>query len=297
MTAGPTTMRAVRLHVPAGPEALVLERIETPRPDEGEALVRVHAAALTRDELSWTFDRLPAIPSYELSGVVADLGPGTTDVAVGDAVFALTQGGVAAEFAAVAIELLGPKPSTLDHVQAAAVPLPALSAWQGMFVHGGLEAGQRVLISGASGGVGNLALQLARHRGAHVIAITSAERAERARALGADEVVAAADLDALAPVDLVFDTIGGELLARSPTFVRGGGRVVTVAEEPPAGVDAFYFVVEPDRGQLAELARLADDGLLRPEIDSVFPLDEARAAFERSMAPGKRGKVVIRVED
>lgn len=296
----PATMRAVRLLADDGPEALVLQDVDVPRPGPGEALVRVHAAAITRDELTWPVDRLPAIPSYELAGVVADVAPGVEDVAAGDRVFALTpfdRDGVAAGFATVPANLLVPAPQTLEPVESAAVPLPALSAWQGMFVRGGLEAGQRVLISGASGGVGHLAVQLAHHRGAHVIAIASGERAGEVRRAGADEVIDRAGLEELDPVDLVFDTTGGELLARSPAFVRGGGAIVSIAEEPPSGVDAVYFVVEPDRAQLERLRGIVDDGALRPAIDSVFPLDDARAAFERSMAPGKRGKVVLRVAE
>jgi NADPH:quinone reductase-like Zn-dependent oxidoreductase len=294
------TMRAVKLLADDGPEALVLQDVGVPRPGSGEALVRVDAAAITRDELTWPVDRLPAIPSYELAGVVADVAPGVEDVAAGDRVFALTpfdRDGVAAGFATVPANLLVPAPLALEPVESAAVPLPALSAWQGMFVHGGLEAGQRVLISGASGGVGHLAVQLAHHRGAHVIGVASGERADEVRRAGADEVIDRASLDGLEPVDLVFDTTGGDLLARSPALVRGGGAIVSIAEEPPSGVDAVYFVVEPDRAQLERLRGIVEDGALRPTIDSVFPLDDARAAFERSMAPGNRGKVVLRVAE
>ena len=214
--------------------------------------------------------------------------------------FALTpfdRDGVAAGFATVPANLLVPAPLALEPVESAAVPLPALSAWQGMFVHGGLKAGQRVLISGASGGVGHLAVQLAHHRGAHVIAIAIGERADEVRGAGADEVIDRIGLEGLEPVDLVFDTTGGELLARSPAFVHGGGAIVSIAEEPPSGVDALYFVVEADRAQLERLRGIVEDGALRPAIDSVFPLDDARAAFARSMAPGKRGKVVLHVAD
>ncbi len=303
-----TTMRAIRLHVAGGPEALVLEEIETPRLRAGEALVRVHAAAITRDELEWPTDRLPAIPSYELSGVVAAVAPDVDDVAIGEPVYALTgfdRDGVAADYAAVPANLLAPKPHSLDHVECAAIPLAALSAWQGLFDHGRLEQGQRVLIHGAAGGVGHFATQLARSRGAHVIGTASPENIGRAREFGAHEVLDHTNIrfeEELDPVDLVFDTVGGELLARSPAIVRRGGRLVSVAEEPPktppeAGIQATYFVVEPNRDQLVELARLVDGGDLRPAIDSVFPLADARAAFERSMATGKRGKVVLRVAD
>jgi NADPH:quinone reductase-like Zn-dependent oxidoreductase len=237
---------AVRLH----DDGLRVEEIETPTPGPGEVLVRVHAAAITRDELEWPVDRLPAIPSHELSGVVVDSG---------EEVYALTpfdRDGVAAEYAVVPAVVLAPKPTRLSHVEAAALPMGGLTAWQALFVHGRLARGERVLVTGAAGGVGHVAVQLARHAGAEVV----------------DD----------GPADLVFDTRGGEIPA--------GERVVTIAEEMPG---ATYFIVEPDHGQLLELKTLADAGDLRTEVDSVYPLTEARAAFERVAAHGKRGKVVL----
>jgi NADPH:quinone reductase-like Zn-dependent oxidoreductase len=237
---------AVRLH----DDGLKVEDLETPSPGPGEVLVRVRAAAITRDELEWPVDRLPATPSYELSGVVVDSG---------DEVYALTpfdRDGVAAEYAVVPAEVLAPKPSRLSHVEAAALPMGGLSAWQGLFVHGGLARGERVLVTGAAGGVGHIAVQLARHAGATVVES--------------------------GPAELVFDTRGGA--------VPAGERVVTIAEELPG---ATYFVVEPDRRQLTELTALVDAGELRVEVDSAFPLTEASAAFERVAARGKRGKVVL----
>lgn len=293
-------MHAVRLHVPGGVENLTIEELAPPQPNPGEVLVDVHAAAITRDELDWTTDRLPAIPSYELSGVVSAVGPGVDTVAAGDEVFALTdfgRDGVAAEQAVVAATLPAPKPRTLGHVESAAVPLPALSAWQGLFVHGRLDEGMRVLILGAAGGVGHFATQLARARGAHVIGTASSGNASQVLEHGAHEVVDhGAEVD---PVDLVFDTAGGAQLERAPALVRNDGRLVSVAEEPPAdaGVEAVYFVVEPNRDQLIELARLIDDGAVRPAIDSVFALADARAAFERTRSRGKHGKVVLRVRN
>lgn len=303
-----STMRAVRLHAPAGPDALQLEDVATPRLRPGDALVRVHAAAITKDELEWPTDRLPAVPSYELSGVVAAIALGVEGVEIGEHVYGLTgfdRDGAAADYAAVAANLLAPKPRALDHVESAALPLAALSAWQGLFDHGGLEEGQRVLIHGAAGGVGHFATQLARRRGAYVVGTASPAGVESARRFGAHEVVDHTKTrfeEALDPVDLVFDTVGGELLERSPAIVVKGGRLVSVAEEPPeipaeAEIEARYFVVEPSRDQLLELARLADSGDLRVEIDSVFPLSEARTAFERSLVRGKRGKVVLRISD
>ncbi len=298
-------MRALRLHPPGGIDALSVDEIEVPQPDPGEALVRVHAAAVTRDELDWPTDRLPAIVSYELSGVVEEVAADVGDVAVGDDVFALTsfdRDGVAAEFAVVPAAFLAPRPMGFSHVESAALPLAGLTAWQGLFVHGELQPNQRVLILGAAGGVGHLATQLARWRGAHVIGTASAGAAELAREFGAEQVLdpAASFVGSIEPVDLVFDTVGGDALVRSADVLGEGGRLVAVADEPPPEiaerVHATYFVVEPDREQLVELAGLANDGILRPAIDSVFPLKAARAAFDRVMSSGKRGKVVIEVD-
>ncbi len=240
-------MRAVRLHE----EGLKLEEIPRPEPADGELLVRVHAAAITRDELSWPTDRLPATPSYELSGVVE---------ATGEEVMALTpfdRDGVAAEYAVVAGSVLAPKPTALSHAEAAALPMGGLSAWQGLVVHGGLKEGERVCVTGASGGVGHLAVQIARALGATVVAEGE-------------------------PCDLLFDTAG-----------RAAGdakRIVTIANEAPG---ATYFIVEPNGEQLAQVGALD----LRPEVDSTFPLDEFEAAFDRSEARGKHGKVVFQVGD
>jgi NADPH:quinone reductase-like Zn-dependent oxidoreductase len=296
-------MQAARLVSPGGPEALILEEVETPVPGPGDALVRVHAAAITRDELAWPVDRLPAIPSYEVAGEVVAIAPDVEATRVGEDVYALTsfdRDGAAAEFVAVAASLLSPKPRGLDHIGAAAVPMAAESAWQGLFDHGSLREGQRVLILGAAGGVGHIATQLARLRGAHVIGTASAAAAETARGFGAHEVVE--HFDGIDPVDLVFDTVGGAALASVASVVRDGGRIVSIAEEPPEmpegrNIEAVYFVVEPNGGQLTEITRLVDEEELRPAIDSVFPLTEVRDAFERSMARGKAGKVVLRVAE
>ena len=255
-------MRAVRLH----DTGLAVEDIEVPSPGQGEALVRVHAAAITRDELTWPEDRLPAIPSYELSGVVAHIVEDVQDLSVGDEVFALTsfdRDGVAAEYAVVQASLLAPRPQRLTHVESAALPMTGLTAWQGLFEYGALQEGERVTVVGATGGVGHLAVQLARGQ--------LAEEGDRS--------------------DLAFDTVGGDSLA---SVLESAGRVVSIAEEAEG---ATYFVVEPNRDQLADLGRRADARELAPAIDSVFPLEEAEAAFARVAERGKQGKVVLRVAD
>jgi NADPH:quinone reductase-like Zn-dependent oxidoreductase len=280
-----STMHAVRLVGGGGVDDLVVEEVEIPELADGHALVRVHAAAITRDELEWPLDRLPAIPSSELSGVVSAVAPGVTSVAVGDEVYSLVpfdRDGAAAEYVAVPAASLAPKPRTLTHVESAAIPMGGLSAWQALFDHGRLRAGERVLVTGPAGGVGHVGVQLAANAGARVV--------DPAR-----------DGTAVEPVDLVFDTAGGDTLARSAELLRSGGRLVSIAEEPPASlradIAAGYFVVEPNAEQLRELARLGEAGKLRVEIDSIFPLHAAREAFARVQQRGKHGKVVLQVHE
>jgi NADPH:quinone reductase-like Zn-dependent oxidoreductase len=291
-------MRVVRLRAPGGPEHLAVEEAERPDPGRGEALVRVHAAAITRGELEWPGDRLPAIPCYELCGVVEEAEAGVTDVAAGQKVFALTpfdHDGVAADYTALPAELLVPTPRALDDAESAAIPLPALAAWQGLFEHGRLGAGERVLIRGASGAVGGFAVQLARAHGAYVIGTAWGASLGLVRELGAHEAVDAATRfeETMEPVDLVFDTAGGERLRWSVAILRAGGRIVSVAEEPPD--DGVYFVVKPNREQLISIARLADAGELRPPPVDVYPLASAREAFAHSLERGQPGKVVLDV--
>jgi NADPH:quinone reductase-like Zn-dependent oxidoreductase len=284
-------MRVVRLGAAGGPEQLAVEEAGRPIPGPGEALVRVHAAAITRDELQWPVDRLPAIPSYELSGVVEE------GVAAGDEVFGLTpfdRDGVAADYAAVPAELLVAKPRSLGHAESAAIPLPALTAWQALFDHGRLVAGERVLIHGAAGAVGAVAVQLARAHGAHVIGTASEASLGYVREVGAHEAVDANGFEnAMAPVDVVFDTVGGERLRRSSALLRSPERLISVAEEPPDG--GVFFIVEPNRDQLISLAQMAEAGELRPPPVEVFPLASAREAFARSLQAHRPAKIVLGV--
>jgi NADPH:quinone reductase-like Zn-dependent oxidoreductase len=213
-------------------------------------------------------------------------------------VFALTpfdRDGVAADYTALPAELLVARPRALGHAESAAIPLPALTAWQGLFDHGRLGADERVLIHGAAGNVGGFAVQLARAAGAHVIGTASATDLDLVLELGAHEVVDAADgfEEAVESADVVFDTVGGERLRRSGAVLRAGGRLVSVAEEPPDG--GVYFIVEPNRDQLDSLARLVDGSDLCPPPVEVFPLTSAREAFAHSLQSGRRGKVVLAV--
>src|SRR5688500_16033322 len=268
------TMKAVRIHRKGGPETLVYEDAPIPALRPGDALVRVHAAGISPAEFTWRIyetpdghSRLPKIPSHEMSGVVAAVAPDVQDVAVGEAVYALTdffRDGAAAEYVAVRAADLAPKPRTLDHAAAATVPLSALTAWQVLFDHARLAPGQRVLIHGAGGGVGSFAVQLARWRGAHVIGTAAARNVEFVRGLGADEVIdhrATPFETVVRDVDVVLDSVGGAVTERSWSVLRPGGLLVTIVRQPPewtAGRAArgLFFIVEPRRTQLNELSRL-----------------------------------------
>ena len=212
--------------------------------------------------------------------------------------------GAAAEYVSVRSRDLAPKPSSIDHVHAAAVPLSALTAWQALFDHGRLSAGQRVLIHGAAGGVGTFAVQLARWCGAHVIGTGSQPNLALLRELGADEVIDHASArfeDKVRGVDLVLDTVGGDTLERSWGVLRRGGVLVSTAGPAPGdtaaryGVRGVFFVVESNRPQLVQIGRLIDAGSLRPIVEAVFPLAEARQAYEQGLRGHARGKLVLQV--
>jgi NADPH:quinone reductase-like Zn-dependent oxidoreductase len=306
-------MKAIRLHARGGPELLRFEDAPTPRPGAGEVLVRVRAAAVTPTELQWvptwaTRDGgprpLPVIPGHEFSGEVAALGEGVTAVAVGEAVYGMNDwfgDGAQAEYCLARPADVARKPASVDHAHAAATPISALTAWQGLLVRSHLSAGQRVLIHGAAGGVGVFAVQLARWRGAHVIGTASANNAALVRVLGADEVIdyrARRFEDVVHGLDVVFDTVGGETLERSWGLLKPGGRLVTIATSGEGSQDPrvreAFFIVEANGAQLGEIARLIDGGQLRPVVDAIFPLPQARQAYEHRPT---HGKVVLRVAD
>jgi NADPH:quinone reductase-like Zn-dependent oxidoreductase len=293
----------------AGVSGLALTDLPYPHAAENDVIVRVHAAGFTPGELAWPAtwtdragrDRTPSVPGHELSGVVTELGYGTTGLTVGQRVFGLadwTRDGSLAEYVAVEARNLAPLPADIEHTAAAALPISGLTAWQGLFDHARLATGQTVLIHGAAGGVGSIAVQLAREVGARVIATGRAADRDTALGLGADAFVdlQADRLEEIGQVDVVFDVIGAEILDRSAALVRAGGTLVTIAAPPtvkPEDGRAVFFVVEPDRAQLAALAQRLRDGRLKPILGDVHPLAEAPAAF----APGRRtpGKTIIRI--
>jgi NADPH:quinone reductase-like Zn-dependent oxidoreductase len=306
------SMRAITVRDrDAGVGGLTLTDMPYPHAAENDVIVRVHAAGFTPGELAWPAtwsdragrDRTPSIPGHELSGVVAELGYGTTGLTVGQRVFGLTdwaRNGSLAEYAAVEARNLAPLAADIDHTVAAALPISGLTAWQALFDHAHLTTGQTVLIHGAAGGVGSLAVQLAREVGAHVVGTGRSDDREVVLGLGAQAFLDldADDLRLAGEVDVVLDVIGGDVLKRSAELVRPGGTLVTIAMPPtarPKDGRAIFFVVEPDRARLADLAQRLRAGRLNPLVSAVRPLSEAASAFARHRH--MPGKMIIQVAD
>ena len=294
----------------AGVGGLSLTDMPYPHVAQNDVIVQVHAGGFTPGELAWGKwtdrggrDGTPSVPGHELSGVVVELGYGTTGLTVGQRVFGLTdwfRDGSLAEFAAVEARNLAPLPADVDYTVAAAVPISGLTAWQGLIDHARLTTGQTVLIHGAGGGVGSIALQLAREVGTRVIGTGRAADRDAALGLGVDAFLdlQADKLEDVGEVDVVFDVIGGEIRDRSTALVRAGGTLITTTGVPtvqPKNGRAIFFIVEPDRSRLADLAERLRDGRLKPIIGAVRPLAEAPAAF----APDRHtsGKTIIRITE
>ena len=312
-------MKAIRAHEAAGISGLVYEEAPDAAPMIGDVLIKVAACGITHNELDWALrtcrnghPRDPIIPGQEMSGFVIALGLGTAGIAVGDEVFGLTdpyRDAAAAEYVAVEARNVAPKPQTVDHVHAAAVPRAGLTAWQALFDHGRLAKGQTVVIHGAGGAVGSTAVQLARWAGAEVIGTGRGHSRSLVMDLGADRFIAL-DEDRLEDVagsgfsgvsgfqaDVVFDMVGGEVLARSAALLKPGGALVSVVSwEFPADRDdirTVFFIQESNRAQLAELASLADEGQLRPQVGGVYPLAQAVEAYRAKAADGIPGRIVL----
>ena len=301
-------MKAVRTHEPTGINGLAYEEVPDAKPGLCDALVKVAACGITHNELDWPIwtcraghQRTSVIPGHEVSGVVAALGFGTAGLAVGDEVFGLTdqlRDGAAAEYVAVEARNVARKPRTVDHVHAAALPRAGLTAWQALFDHGKLDKGQTVIIHGAGGAVGSMAVQLARWAGAEVIGTGRSHSRPLVTGLGADRFVAlGADRLEEGQADLVFDTVGGEVLARSPALLKPGGTLITIKADVqlPArdGIRTVVFIQESSRAQLTELARLVDQGHLRPQVGAVYPLAQAVQAYRAKAAGGIPGRIVL----
>jgi NADPH:quinone reductase-like Zn-dependent oxidoreductase len=304
VTSSVRTMRAMRASGP-DPAGLTCETIPVPEPGPGELLVEVQATAVTADELTWP-ESWPAIPCHDLSGLVAAAGPGVEGWSPGDEVYGLVgfdRPGAAAEYVAAPAAELAPKPSSIDHLAAAAIPLGALTAWQALHEHARLQPGQHVLVHGGAGGVGAYAVQLAALHGARVTATASARNHAFVTELGADQALDYSGRfeDHVRDVDLVVDPVGGDTTARSWPVLRTGGTLVAIAEEPDpshegrADVRGVYFVVRPDAGQLRELAGLIDKQRLRPVASLVFGLSDLPEAFRALRGTRPPGKVVVSV--
>src|SRR3954462_8035421 len=288
-----------------------MKLVERPEPQAAinDVLVQVHASGFTWDELTWAptwTDRLdrgrtPSIPWHELAGVVTALGYGTTGLSVGHRVFGLAdwhRDGTLAEYVAIEARNLAPLPGDVDFTVGASLPISGLTAWQGLFDHGHLQAGQSLLAHGAAGAVGTMVTPLPRWAGAYVIGTGRAADRQKALDFGAAEFVDL-DNDALEDVgdiDLVFDVIGGDIQKRSASLIRPGGTLVTVVGPPearPADGLAVDFVVESDRAQLSEIVQRVRDGRLRTNIGNVATLDDAVAALNPTLR--RNGKTIIRV--
>jgi NADPH:quinone reductase-like Zn-dependent oxidoreductase len=308
----PATMRAVRFHDFGEPAVLRLEQVERPAPGSGEVLVRVHAAGVNPVDckirggaIPSLAPELPRIPGFDVAGVVAAVGDGVQRLKVGDAVFgylSLRRGGGYAEYVVAPEGELAPMPRTLGFVEAAAVPLAALTAWQALVETAGLSEGQAVLVHAGAGGVGHFAVQIAKARGATVVATASEGNHAFLRELGADRVIDYRTQrfeELVSEVDVVLDPIGGDTLERSYGVLKRGGFLVSIVGAPPAeelaehGLRGAGILVRPDAKGLAELAELIDLGALRPEVSLTLPLAEAAQAHARSETGHTRGKIVL----
>jgi|HigsolmetaAR201D_1030396.scaffolds.fasta_scaffold10408_3 NADPH:quinone reductase-like Zn-dependent oxidoreductase len=314
-------MRAIRVHRFGGPEELVLEEVPRPQPAAGEVLVQVRAAGVL--PIEWKVRQglfafpvtFPYTPGSAFAGVVAEVGPGVSRFAVGDAVFGRTTGGSYAEYTVTQAEppaltpetlsLLARKPDALSFAQAATISGGASTAWSALFGDGELQAGQRVLIHGAAGGVGLFAVQFARWKGAHVIATASAKHHAALRALGVDTLIDYQTVPferEVGEVDLVLDTIGGETLQRSMEVVRPGGTLISLLQPPDAalaeqrGIRAFKNRTLPTSADLEAIAQLISEGAVQAVVGRQFPLHQAAEAHRVSQTGHGYGRIVLLVE-
>lgn len=308
-------MKAVRMHGYGGTEVLRVEEAPLPQPGAGEVRVRVVGAAV--NPVDWKIrrgylkdfipHRFPLIPGWDVSGVVDALGEGASRFEVGDAVYSrpdIARDGTYAEFAVIREAELASKPATISHIEAASLPLAGITAWQALVGIARVQAGQRVLVHAAAGGVGSLAVQIAKARGAHVIGTASGANRALVESLGVDQFVDYRQetlAQAVRPVDAVFDTVGGAVQEASWPLLKAGGVLVSVTDPPPQdkaqahGVRGEFLFIEPDAAVLAELARLVEGGQVRPLIGAEFALDDIVRAHELSETGRSRGKIVLYV--
>src|ERR1700744_835394 len=307
------SMLAWRVHKFGPPEAMILERVPRPDPSPGEVLVDVHAAGVgpwdgwIRAGKSALPQPLPLTLGSDLSGTVAAVGSDISELAIGDQVFGVTNTqflGAYAEYAVASAGMLAKKPSSLSYAEAASVPVVAVTAWQGLFDHARLEAGQTVVIHGAAGNVGAYAVQLARRARLHSIATAGTKDIEYVLSLGADKVLdyhTQRFEDEVKDVDAVFDLVGGEVQLRSFRILRPGGKLISAVSKPDQdrakqhGITAAFFLVDVTTERLRAIAKLIDGGELKTCVGVVLPLADARDAhmmLERQLA-SPRGKIVL----
>jgi NADPH:quinone reductase-like Zn-dependent oxidoreductase len=308
------TITKMRIHRFGGKEALQADNIEPSQPDAGQVLVAVHAASVNPVDFKIRSgkypavkdDRLPYSLGRDFSGVIEKCGAQATEFKLGDEVFGMINiyGGGYAEKAVVDECAIAAKPSGLDHVQAAAIPLAGQTAWQGLFRHGRLKAGQRVLIHGGSGGVGHFAIQFAKAKGAEVFTTVSTDNVDFARKLGADVVIDYKKQrfeDEVSELDVVFDLIDGETRERSWKVLKNGGALVTTLTDPSQdrarehGVQATRYTVEADGSELAEIVGLVTSGKMKPHIQKTYPLRSAVDALASAEKGHSIGKIVMTV--
>ncbi len=305
-------MKAVRIHQYGGPEVLAHVEMKRPTPGPNEVLISVKAASVNpvdwklragymKEVFPLTF---PATLGWDVSGTVEEAGADVTQFKRGDEVYALLEGGAYAEYATAREGVVSRKPRTVDHVQAATVPVAGLTAWQALFEVAQLRAGQKVLIHAAAGGVGNFAVQFAKAKGAYVIGTASGKNHAFLRELGVDEAVDYQTTrfeDVVRDVDVVLDTIGGDTQERSFKVLKKGGILVSLVQPPSQesatkyGVRALFYGAHASSSDLAEIAKLIDSGEVKTVIETVLPLVEARRAHELSESGHARGKIVLKV--
>jgi NADPH:quinone reductase-like Zn-dependent oxidoreductase len=308
------TMGAIRIREFGGPEMLRLESVEVPTPGRGELLIKVAAAGVNPVDYKIRSgrypavkqDKLPLVLGREVAGIVVECGQSASQFSEGDAVFAMPEigrGGYA-EYAVVKVTEAAAKPASLDVIQAGAVPLAALTAWQGLFKFGNLKQGQRLLVHGGSGGVGHFAIQFAKSNGAHVTTTVSTPHVEFVRGLGADQVIDYQTQrfeDLIHEVDLVFDLVGGEIQNRSWQVLKRGGALISTVNEPSKekaaarGVRALRYTVSESGEDLATIGELIDGGRVKPVVTRTFQLNDAAAAQVFLEHDHPVGKVVLSV--
>ena len=307
-------MKAIVINAYGNESVLDYTDVERPEPKADEVLVKVHVAAVnpidwkTRDGAGERLGlKLPIILGIDIAGVVEEVGDGIEKFQPGDAVYGMTVSGLSggyAEYALASVDTMAPKPESLDFEKAAAIPIAALTAWQAMFDVANLRRGQKILITGASGGVGSMAVQLAKAKGAFVIGTASGKNEQFVRDLGADEFVDYTRQpfeEVVKDVDVAFDTVGGDTFERVIQTVKKGGFLVTSAE-PQAeekakefGIQAAWLFCQPSAEQLAEINQLIDEGKLKIHVETVLPLTEVKKAHQLSQSGRTRGKIVLQI--